>query len=408
MLEGKYGQGTSRSMELLTKVGDTYGAEKMVPIRSAHFAAQWGNFEDDGLEWLRKYIIEDGARCHPSVFFSHNPLDFDYELRKEMGVPDWMVEKDDEFVKIIDTFGVLPFNSCQPYMIGNMPYFGEHLAWAASGSQNVVNSMFGARNERISDHEAFAAAATGRYPEYGLHLKENRAAQIIIKTKDLDYTQFKVVDYAALACYVGKMVQSKIPVFVDLPQKLPIHHLLSLSYPLTLLGPVAMFHLVGATPEAPTLEAALQGKKPEDTITVGPEHIKWAYDFVTTAKEEKVDVVAFGCPHCPLHEIREIAGALEGKRIHKDVKFWVSTSKQTKIVAQRAGLDRIIREAGGYIIADTCLCALPAWAKTVGVRTIATASIKWAFYAHNVFGLETYFGSCEDCIKAAVNGKWSK
>ena len=393
-------------MEILVAIGDIYGAERMIPISSANIAANYGVLRKEGIEWLEEFA-KTGAKTR--VFTTGNPQSFDFDLWKEMGVPEKFREIQFRISKVLKRLGIKLFYTCHPYLVGNLVRKGQHIAWAASETEIFANSVLGAMTNREGDHSALAAAVVGRTPEWGLHLPENRVGNVLVDVSELDLKEFTSTDYAAMAYYVGSIVGDKIPVFINLPENLSLENLKSIAYPLAVSGAVPMFHAVGITPEAPTIEAAFGGDKPEDKIKITMQDIKNVYEKSRWTDEEKVDLVIFGCPHCTLQEIEEIAMLLEGRKVHDGVKLWVCTSKAMKEYAKRMGYADVIRSAGGLVVADTCIAGGPyAYLKEQGVNVVVTNSLKAAYYAYGLFGMNTIFASTKDCIEAAVKGRWEK
>jgi len=404
MLKGDHGPGVQKAMEILVAIGDLYDAEKMIPISSAHMAGNYGPLRDEGVEWLEEFA-ETGAST--KVFTTVNPQSFDFDLYKEMDVPENFRKIQLRIDRALRKLGVKLFYTCQQFLVGNLPKKGEHIAWAASESEIFANSVLGAMTNREGDHSALAAAVTGKTPEYGMHLPENRIGNILVDVTELNIEKLTQTDYAAMGYYVGKIVGDKIPVFVGLPKDISLQNLQALAYPLPVSGAVPMFHLVGITPEAPTLEAAFGGGKPEDKIKVTASDIKEVYEESCRTDEGKVDLVIFGCPHCTLQEIEEIATMLTGRKVCNGVKLWVCTSKATKAIAERMGYGNTLRRAGGMLVADTCPSGGPyAYLKEKGIHVVVTNSLKAAYYAYGLFGMGTIFASTKDCVEAAVKGRW--
>jgi predicted aconitase len=211
-----------------------------------------------------------------------------------------------------------------------------------------------------------------------------------------------------LGWHLGKIIADRIPVFINLPPDLTIQNVKGLLYTLTVTGSVGLVHLVGITPEANTLEAAFGGVvKSLPTISVEPENIKNAYREISTSQEDKVDLVIFGCPQCTIQEVQEIAEMLEGQRIHSETELWICTSRWVKTLSRRMGLDKIIKKAGGRIVADTgAACGPYLYLPERGIRVVAINSARANYYAHNVTGMDTWFGSTHELVQTAISGRW--
>jgi predicted aconitase len=203
-------------------------------------------------------------------------------------------------------------------------------------------------------------------------------------------------------------VGSKIPVFKNLPTDMPIEAVKGLLYTLTVTGATGLVHLVGITPEAVTLEAAFGGRIPDmPPITASPRDIEMSYREISSATEEKIDLVIFGCPQCSIQEVQEIADLIDDRRVHPETRLWICTSAWVKILCQRMGLLEKLDASGVRIVADVGAADGPhLYLREQGVRVIAMNSARGSYYAHNLFGVETWFGSTRECIQSAVSGKW--
>ena len=308
----------------------------------------------------------------------------------------------------LKSLGVTLTYSCHHYLVGNVPRFGDHIAWASSGSQVFANSVIGARSNRDGDHVALAAAITGVIPEWGMHITENRKAEMLIDVSPLDLSRYGPADYKALGWYLGKLVGSKIPAFINLPSNMHIEGVKGLLYTLTVTGATSLVHLVGITPEAPSLEAAFGGPAPASAdITASQDEVDRAYREISSSLEEKVDLVIFGCPQCSIQEVQEIAGLLKGRKIHPETQLWICTSRWVKTLCERMGLRENLESSGVRIVADVGAADGPyLYLKEQGIRVIALNSARGCYYSHNLFGMDTWFGSTEDCVETAISGRW--
>jgi hypothetical protein len=406
MREGKHGRGHQRCMEILMAVGKCYDAERMVPVTSVHIAGNYTVMADEGIEWLED-LAHDGAKV--GVFTTKNPEMFDFEDWKELRVPEMYREKQQRIDDVLRTLGVTLTYSCHHYLVGNLPRFGDHIAWASSGSQVYANSVIGARSNRDGDHVVIAAAFTGVIPEWGLHLTRNRKGQILVDTNNLNISEFNHADFQAMAWQIGKKLGDRIPVFVDLPTDVVIQNIKAILYTLTVTGAVGLVHFVGITPEAPTIEVACGTNDIAslERISVTQEDVDEAYREISSATEEKVDLVIFGCPQCSIQEIGEAAALLEGKKIHPDTQLWICTSNWVKTLSKRMGYSDKITAAGGRIVADVGAADGPyLYLKKQGVRVVAINSARGSYYSHNLFGMETWFGSTRKCVETAIAGTW--
>jgi predicted aconitase len=405
MLSGKYGPGPKKCMEILVPLGECNDARRMIPISSVHIAGNYTVMMDEGVEWLES-LASEGLKV--SVFTTKNPEMFDFEEADELKVPQIYREIQARIDSALRSLGVTLTYSCHHFLVGNLPRFGDHIAWASSGSMVYANSIIGARSNREGDHVVICAAITGVIPEWGLHLTEHRRGEVLVDITDLDLSWLNNADFQAMGWQLGKKLGGKVPVLVGLPRDTAIEDIKGILYSMTVTGSMGLVHLVGITPEAPTVEAAFAGRGySRDAVRVTEKEIREAYGDISSATDDKVDLVIFGCPQCTIKEIEKAAALLEGKKVHPETQLWICTSNWCKTLSQRMGLWDKIKSAGGRIVADVGAGDGPyPYLREQGVRTTAINSARGSYYSHGVFGIGTWFGSTEQCIQAAIAGRW--
>ena len=263
--------------------------------------------------------------------------------------------------------------TCAPYLVGNIPISGQVCAWTESHAVVFVNSFLAARTTRNGNESAAAAMATGFVPEFGVLRTEGRHANFVI---EVDTELTSEADWGCLGYFAGKAGGLRIPAFTGLPSP-RIESARQLCAALATSGGAPMLHIAGVTPEAPTLDAALQGHEPEETLTFGATELAETYDTLTTATGDEVDLVYFGCPHATLQEVVELAKELRGKKIHEDVTLLVSMSYAIEAQARRLGYADEIEQAGGRVMTDSCpsnaLCRESTRMATPAVMTVSYA-----------------------------------
>ncbi len=228
-------------------------------------------------------------------------------------------------------------------------------------------------------------------------IKENRKGTCLIDVKASLKDEF---DYTLLGYAVGKLVGYGIPVLTGLSRQPTTEELINFCAMSNVPGAVSMFYMPGFTVEASSVEEAFQGDKPKDKFTVTDNDLKQTYKELQTTSG-KIDFVMLGCPHYTLKQVEEAAGLLKGKKMHKGVSFWICTSATTKLLAERAGLVGTIEKAGGNVVVDTCIDE-PCWVTYYGGVGM-TDSPKCAYYRRFK---EAIVSRLEDCVEAAVEGRW--
>ena len=406
MLYGEQGIGIQKAMEFLVTIGDGNGAEEMVDISSAHLLT----LVDKSVPY--ELTSELTKRVKVRVPTTTHARAFDIDSIKDMGMPDSAIEENRDIIREVDQLyhdlGTIPTYTCFPYSWHNLR-LGDHVAFTDTLVVQMVNAWFGARTNMETPISAVASAITGKTPKYGMHLAGNRLGKILIEVSaNLEADNFDYADYGALSFWAGKLSVNglpAIPVYQGLSPRATIISAKNMTLSHTWNSGMSMFHMVGITPEAPTVEAALGGRKPVEKFTFGKNEMEEAYRGLTTATEEKVDVVCLTCPNCTLEEMVNIAGMLHGKKIHKDTQLWVGTNRTTKDVAKRMGLIDVIESAGGIVIKDACATYHPIGALKPRVVASNAAALQ------NTLALSggqttIWFGRTADCINAAVKGKW--
>jgi hypothetical protein len=385
VLAGERGEVPARSLRLLVKLGDIYGAEKMIPIGSAQIAGvSYKSIGDPGRDFLEDYA-RLGAKVRVPTFL--NPAGMDIEQWEELRFPKKFAEQQMRIMDAFSKMGIIMSATCTPYLAGNLPRFGEHIAWSESSAVSFANSVIGARTNREGGPSALAAAICGVTPDYGYHRDENRQPHFHIKvTAKLEFSS----DFGALGWFVGKIVKDKIPYFTGLPDA-GTDELKALGAAMAASGAVALYHAEGLTPEARWAR-----KENLQTVDFGPRDLSDTYAKLSPAKEP--DIVVIGCPHASMKEIARVAQLLEGKHLKKPL--WVCTSRVMKEAARRMGYAAIIEKAGGRIVADTCMVVAPI--EEMGYKTTGVNSGKAASYLPGHCKQNVMYGRVEDLIEAAT------
>ena len=397
-LKGENGDALRRAMEILVALGKIYAARRLIPVASVQISGvSYRNLGAAGLEFLQRWA-DEGARVRVPTTLNPAAMDL-YDWRAQGFDPDFAA-KQHAVIKTFTRMGVSegqPCPTCAPYLIGNVPALDEHVAWAESSAVSYANSVLGARTNREGGPGAIAAALAGRTPAYGLHLDENRRATLRVEVENDPHV---ISDYSALGAIVGKIARNRVPYFVGLPvqRKMPRweEKLKALGAAMAATGAVALYHVAGVTPEARA--RPMLAPDPE-TLTVTDLAPGYAmFNDPVTA----VDLVWIGCPHASLAEIALIAEKLKGRRLA--IPLWITCARPVKEAARSLELAPPIEEAGGRLVADACTAIAPV--RDLGFEAVATSSAKAAFYLRNLAGVAARFGTLDQCISAAVNGKW--
>jgi len=400
MLDGKRGEAVRMAMAILTDIGDAIEAEEMVEIVHVHTDSGF-YLGDAGLEFVER-LAELEAKVSVPTTMNNTP--FDLERGISYGVPKDLFDKIKRIENAHLKMGAIPTWTCAPYQDGILPRFGSLVAWSESNAIAFVNSVIGARTNRTGDLIDICSAITGRYPKFGLYLDENRKAEVLIKCGNLAEDILADPSFYPLLGYLaGDKAGNKVVAIEGIPKTVSVDSLKGLGAAAASSGSVALFHVIGVTPEAHTREMCLKEKGPQNSIAVTPEMIKNMEEKLWTTAEERVDWVGFGCPHFSFSEFKEVAGLIEGKKVNKDVSVTVFTSRNIHEWVKRLGILEILKDAGIEVYTDGCLLLFPQ--NMSGTEAMMTNSAKAANYIYSQAGLKAAYGSIEDCVNSAIEGK---
>ncbi len=399
LLDGDHGPAARMAMSILVRMAEVYGAGEMMDITQAHIDSTI-YVGDAGLEFAER-LAGLGARV--AVPTSLNVSGVDEHHWREWAVPaEWAAKAYRQMIAY-QGMGCKPTWTCAPYQTDMAPRFGQQIAWGESNAIVFANSVIGARTERYPDLLDVCAAITARVPAVGLHLTENRAGQVLMNLVGVpEALQRNDSFYAVLGHLMGQVAQDRIPVVAGVTVRPTDDQLKALGAACASSGTVALFHLVGITPEAPTLEAAFQARVPAAEEDVTMDRLRRARRELTTSDGERLDMVVLGSPHFSFDEFRALAPRLEGRKRHADVQFLVTSSRGMRDLARDAGLLSPLERFGGRITVDTCILATPMLPKSV--KRIMTSSAKYAYYSPGLLDTEVVFGSVDDCVESAVRG----
>lgn len=403
MVSGEYGAGIEKCIRLLIKYGEALGADQLVNVTSAHV------FNGYPLDLFMELTEgAEGARAfttlHPFMSlsdpFTCERLGFSKDQCSEKKSEHGEKEKNYRKLNFFETY------TCAPHLVGNIPKKGDYISWFGSSVQLMVNSVFGAKQNRDGAVVNMAIALTGKAPLQGLYLDENRHAEVLVEI-EVDPDSLTKIDYGAIGYYVGAIAQDRNTLVNGLNRNMTLDEIKAVLAPMSTSGGVSICHISGVTPEAPDTKTALGGKRPEETIQVGKEEILKTIQKYADPQSDTVDLVIFGCPHCSVQELKDMAKLLQEKKVGTNQNLWIGTGQQINNLAQTMGYSQIIEKAGG-IISRSCMATLPDCPIPEDVRVVATNSFKTAHYvsALSKGRIKTVIGNLEDCVYAAIKGKW--
>jgi len=392
MLAGRGGPAAQKAIEIVAALGEIYQAEDLIPVVSAQVAGvSYGNLGEAGLQFLRAWADEGARVVVPTTL---NPAGMDLQAWRELGIPEGYARRQLEVVEAYRAMGITISCSCTPYLAGNVPGFGQHIAWSESSAVSYANSVLGARTNREGGPSALAAAITGRTAKYGLHLDHDRQGHLVV---EVGCALHSPTDFSALGYMVGQMATDRVPYFrLNSGPEPGQDELKALGAAMAANGSVALYHVEGLTPEARSCNMLASGAT---IITI--DSLAEGYQALDGTSRD-IDLVWIGCPHASLAEIEHTADLLNGAQI--EAELWVTAAREVLETASARALTGRIEACGGRVVADACLIGAPLG--EMGFMNIATNSSKGAFYLRDHSHLQVRFGSLAQCIEAAIRGRW--
>ncbi|HEV7627655.1 MAG TPA: aconitase X catalytic domain-containing protein [Streptomyces sp.] len=412
MLDGEEGPAVAAAMDLLVRYGRALDAERLCDVRNvAGTMTQPSPIKAQLVReggWDKAYSVinldSDEAMEIPDMRVPTCQLQQSFGP-DSVGIapyPKEMVELQSDAESFYGRKGVNILATCTPYQVGNIPVRGEHVAWMESSAVVYANSVLGARTNCEGGASTGSASLTGRIPCWGNHHMENRYGTHLIEARiPVDGP----LEWGMLGYFAGGLVQEERPVItgeLKQPDLLDLKHFGAAA---ASSGGVEIYHLPGITPEAPTTQDAFGGGAAPAAVGYGERERRSVYEDLNSQGDcDDVDFVLLGCPHASLDQVRETARLLDGKQLHSGTQLWLMVPRALRTTADRNGWTETIERAGGRVLTDSC----PAMSRSAppGTKVFATDSAKQAHYLPAILGIEAWFGTLQDCINAAVTGRW--
>ncbi len=396
-LNGDHGEAAGLAMRILVETAGVMGAERLIDVTSAHVdGCLYHGLA--GLEFAERLVTGGGMVSVPTTL-NVSSLDLLHPERPP-GDPTTAANARRQ-MDLYVAMGCRPTWTCAPYQLPERPAFGQHVAWAESNAIVFCNSVLGARTNRYGDFIDVCAAIAGRAPLAGLHLDDERRARLVLR---LDGVSPRLLGsdapYPVLGHLLGREAGASVGAFEGLPADTSEDRLKAIGAAAASSGSVAMFHAVGITPEAPTLEAATGGED-VPVVLVTTERLRAARDELATATGDALGAVSVGTPHASLTELERLAALVRDRR--PVVPFYLNTGRDVLAEAERRDWFGSLRAAGVRIVTDTCTYLTPII--ETGPGPVMTDSGKWAWYAPANIGVDVVIGGLEECVESAAAGR---
>jgi len=402
MLNGGRGEIAREAIAYQLEIGKFWGAERFVPITNAHMMGDIEVMGDAGLSYL-KDVCERRGRC--TIPITTNARCMDFAFAEKLGQDVGEARKEQLIIELMRKLNVVTTDTCINYQAVYQPHLGEHLAWGDTGTVIYANSVFGARTNFEGGPSALAAAVTGRTPEYGFHLDRNRKGTISVRlAARLD----DVADWGAVGKIVGEKHQNyyAVPVFHGMPRAPVADELKHLGCALASYGSMAMFHMVGVTPEAPSLDDALGRNAPKDEIIITDADLERVYSGYDL-KDGSANLIVFSGPQLSLFELKKLSELFGGRTVYSGTQVFVTTAGSVKEMAGKLGYLANLERAGVVVLEGVCFYILQnlsqmrianGWTKMIS----NSAKIVNIIGAHR---FNTILRGTQDCVEIACSGK---
>jgi hypothetical protein len=401
MRSGEFGPLRQWAIAHQIAVGHYLGAEDFVAVAQAHVMADTESLGAAGVEWLERWAALPQQQRRVRIPTSTDPRGTDFTKTRILKHEPWMLDLERRTIAAFEALGLLMTDTCVNYQTIMPPVHGEHVAYGDTGAVIYANSVCGARSNFEGGPSALSAGLTGRTPRYGYHLDEHRRATLLV---ELSWTPRDLNEWGAVGGIVGRLAGDywQVPALVGVGRVPSSDEMKHFGAALASFGSVALFHMVGVTPEAMRMEDIIPAGLSLRTHDIGQSDIRtfqaqYAKDIGT------VDLVVFSAPQLSLMEMQTLAGLLDGRRA--TIPLLAVTSPQVKPDADRMGFTACIESAGGTVLSG--MCFYQSYAREIaqanGWSRLATNSVKLINIIGG-YGYKPVLLSMEQCVEAACAG----
>jgi cis-L-3-hydroxyproline dehydratase len=400
LLSGAFGEAARLAIRVVIRAARLEGAHDLIDIDRGHIDGCF--YQGPASLRFAERLVELGGQV--AVPTSMNSLCIDRRRWRDQGVPAELGEPSEALADAYLRLGVAPTYTCAPYLLDGPPACGQQIAWAESNAVIYANAVIGARTMKYPDYLDILIALIGRAPNAGAHTDAGRRAGVQIAV-DLPVEQLDDAFYPTLGYHVGTIASNDIPVLTGLEHAAPTaDDLRAFGAAFATTSAAAMFHIVGVTPEAPTLDAVTDPAEPVRRVRVGAAELAQTWEELNSATGRHTEMVALGNPHFSLTEFARLAELCDGRTKSPDVELVVTTSRSIHAKAERAGLVGRLEQFGARLVNDTCWCLIGEPVVTPSSRTITTSSAKYAHYGPAAVGRGFHLRSLAGCVDAACTG----
>jgi cis-L-3-hydroxyproline dehydratase len=400
LLSGDFGEAARLAIRVVIRAAQLEGANDLIDIDGGHIDGCF--YQGPASLRFAERLVELGGQV--AVPTSMNSLCIDRRRWRDQGVPAELGEPSEALADAYLRLGVTPTYTCAPYLLDDPPARGQQIAWAESNAVVFANAVIGARTMKYPDYLDILIALIGRAPNAGAHTDAGRRATLQIAV-DVPVEQLDDAFYPTLGYHVGTIASNDVPALTGLELTAPTaDDLRAFGAAFATTSAAATFHIVGVTPEAPTLDAVTDPAEPIQRVRVGATELARTWEELNSATVTRTDMVALGNPHFSLTEFARLADLCDGRTKSPDVELVVTTSRSIHAKAERAGLVARLEQFGARLVNDTCWCLIGEPVVTPSSRTITTSSAKYAHYGTAAVGRGFHLRSLAGCVDAACTG----
>jgi predicted aconitase len=399
ILAGKAGPVPQQALQHQIKVGDFFGAGDFVPVTQAHIMADTESLGEAGVVWLEGLAAETQGQRRVRIPTITDPRGTDFAKAEWLGQTAAMVDLERRTIAAFERLGVAMTNTCINYQTVQAPTRNEHTAFGDTGVVIYANAVCGARSNFEGGPSALAAGLTGRTPRYGFHLPQVRRGTLRIT---VDHTPTSLNGWGALGGVIGRLAGNywAVPVIEGIEGAPRSDQLKHFGASMASFGSIALYHLVGLTPEASQLSDVASPGLPSHRVTKADvEALQQSYHT-----DDAVDVVVFSAPQLSLYELGDLADLCDGRKFA--LPLLAVTSPQVKPDSDRMGYTARIEAAGGSVLSG--MCFYQSYAREIsearGWRRLATNSAKLVNILGG-YGYRPMLASMEACVDAAVSAR---
>lgn len=392
--------GMAMAMRIVVETARILDAERLIPIESAHIDGAL--YHGDSGTHFAEALVEAGAKVSVPATLNVGSLDL-------LGCSRVRLEPEKRAMakRMMDAYvalGCQPSWTCAPYQSGHRPALGAQVAWGESNAVAFCNSVLGARTNRYGDLIDIACAITGLAPDYGLHQTENRRAELLLDASGLPAGFLaSEIAWPVLGTLFGSIAGERVAALAGMPQPPDEDALKGFGAAAASSGAVGLFHIIGVTPEAGTVDDAFQGEEAPEVVELTPQMARDAQTGLSTASgAAAIDAVAIGSPHLSEREFHRLEGLLGGRATR--VPIYACTGRDVVAQLERDGRRGTLEEQGVVIVADTCIVVTPILPE-IGDGVLMTNSGKFAHYTPGNTGYGVIYGSLSECVESAIAGK---